>query len=164
MDKISCAVVRDLLHSYSEGITSDETYAEIMAHLETCDECRKLCEIVKPEHEISRHDNTKQDRRNIRGMRLKFLWYAFWPTLYAAMWQFGWQDRIPGLFFLGMLVSFIPARGIYADTYFDDDKRKELYKKNVSPFNVALFLAVPIIIPMILYFIPLMVAYAGRLN
>lgn len=164
MSKISCAVMRDLLPSYSEGLTSEETNVEIMEHLEMCGECRKLCEIGKPELEIPRRDNSKKDRRIIRGMRLKFLWYAFWPTMYAVMWQFDWQSRIPGLFFLGMLVAFIPARGIYSDTYFDDDKRKELYRKDTSPFDTALFLALPIIIPMLLYFIPLMVAYANSFS
>lgn len=37
---LSCSVVRDLLPSYLEGLTAEETNREIEEHLDGCDECR----------------------------------------------------------------------------------------------------------------------------
>ncbi|MDR0818403.1 MAG: zf-HC2 domain-containing protein [Oscillospiraceae bacterium] len=37
---LSCNVVKDLLPGYTDGLTSEETNAEIDAHLETCEDCR----------------------------------------------------------------------------------------------------------------------------
>lgn len=42
MNKLSCNVVRDLLPSYIEKITSDSTNEEIEAHLNECRECREI--------------------------------------------------------------------------------------------------------------------------
>ena len=39
---VSCEIVRDLLPSYIENLTSEKSAEEIKAHLETCRECRAL--------------------------------------------------------------------------------------------------------------------------
>ena len=39
---LSCEIVRDLLPSYIENLTSETSAAEIAAHLKTCEECRAL--------------------------------------------------------------------------------------------------------------------------
>ena len=38
---LPCAVVRDLLPSYVEGLTEAETTAAVKNHLESCESCRK---------------------------------------------------------------------------------------------------------------------------
>ncbi len=38
--ELPCAVVRDLLPSYVEGLTEEETTCAVKEHLETCDSCR----------------------------------------------------------------------------------------------------------------------------
>ena len=41
METISCAVTRDLLPLYVEGILSEETTAVVAAHLQSCEHCRR---------------------------------------------------------------------------------------------------------------------------
>lgn len=41
-NKLSCAVVRDILPLYIEELTSEETNIEVSQHLEECSECKKL--------------------------------------------------------------------------------------------------------------------------
>lgn len=41
-DKLSCAVVRDLLPNYIDKLTSDETNQGIEKHLSSCDDCNKV--------------------------------------------------------------------------------------------------------------------------
>ena len=37
---LNCHIVRDLLHSYLERLTSPETEAELTEHLSACPDCR----------------------------------------------------------------------------------------------------------------------------
>ena len=39
---LSCAVVRDLLPSFVEGLTSEETDAAVEAHLSSCPDCARI--------------------------------------------------------------------------------------------------------------------------
>ena len=41
---LTCAVARDLLPSYVEGLTSEETNGAVEAHLAACPECAALAE------------------------------------------------------------------------------------------------------------------------
>ena len=47
--KLDCCVVRDLLPSYLEGLTEEETARAVAAHLESCEACRKLAEDLRGE-------------------------------------------------------------------------------------------------------------------
>lgn len=42
MNELKCAIVRDLLPLYVDGLTSAETSTEIEEHLKNCEECRKV--------------------------------------------------------------------------------------------------------------------------
>lgn len=44
--ELPCAVVRDLLPSYVEGLTEDETTTAVQSHLETCESCRRHYEAM----------------------------------------------------------------------------------------------------------------------
>ncbi len=44
---VSCAIIRDLLPSYIDGLTSEETNAMMRAHLEGCPDCRAACEAMR---------------------------------------------------------------------------------------------------------------------
>ena len=48
-NKLSCAVVRDLLPLYADELVSDETRAEINGHLETCPACSAVLRDIRPE-------------------------------------------------------------------------------------------------------------------
>lgn len=41
-NSLDCCVVRDLLPAYLEGLTEEETSAQVRAHLEGCENCREL--------------------------------------------------------------------------------------------------------------------------
>ena len=38
---MKCEIVKDLLPSYIDGLTSAESNSEVEAHLETCQECKR---------------------------------------------------------------------------------------------------------------------------
>lgn len=69
---LSCAVVRDLLPSYIDGLTAPETNAAVEAHLRTCPDCARLhrqmaAPETPPEREADREvDYLKQVRRKSR--------------------------------------------------------------------------------------------------
>lgn len=46
-DRLRCEVVRDLLPTYVDGLTSDVTNEEIASHLSSCKECEKLYNEMK---------------------------------------------------------------------------------------------------------------------
>ena len=47
--KITCDVIQDLMPSYVDGILSEDSQALVKEHMETCQECRKMLEIMKEE-------------------------------------------------------------------------------------------------------------------
>lgn len=129
MNELTCSVVRDLLPSYAEALTSRESNEAIKDHLEHCAECAGLYETCKTELAIPQDKPTKPDRKILRGMRLKFLWYFFWPLFYALCCQFGRQKDGVWLMIVAMAaILAIPSYSFF-ELYFDDDKRREFYQK-----------------------------------
>ena len=49
--KITCDVIQDLMPSYIDGILSEDSQALVEEHMGTCQECRKMYEIMKEEQE-----------------------------------------------------------------------------------------------------------------
>ena len=47
--KITCDVIQDLMPSYIDGILSEDSKALVEEHMGTCQECRKMLEIMKEE-------------------------------------------------------------------------------------------------------------------
>lgn len=47
--KITCDVIQDLMPSYIDGILSEDSRALVEEHMGTCQECRKMYEIMKEE-------------------------------------------------------------------------------------------------------------------
>ena len=39
---MKCAIIKDLLPVYCDGLASDETKEEVEKHLAECDECRNI--------------------------------------------------------------------------------------------------------------------------
>ena len=76
-EKISCHIVKDLLPLEADGLTGEETSRDIKAHLETCEDCRKVYEAMvnagqgihpeQKEQETKQIDYLKKVRR--RGKR-----------------------------------------------------------------------------------------------
>ena len=55
-DKLRCEIVQDLLPSYVDGLTSDETNEAIKDHLADCVSCRDMYERMKAD-ETSAEEN-----------------------------------------------------------------------------------------------------------
>ena len=47
MNKIPCAIIKDLLPLYIDGLTSEETNALVEEHLAECDGCRLTYQVMK---------------------------------------------------------------------------------------------------------------------
>ena len=47
--RITCDVIQDLMPSYVDGILSADSQALVKEHMEACEECRKMLEIMKEE-------------------------------------------------------------------------------------------------------------------
>ena len=47
--RITCDVIQDLMPSYVDGILSEDSQALVKEHMEACEECRKMLEIMKEE-------------------------------------------------------------------------------------------------------------------
>lgn len=78
---LSCAVVRDLLPSFTEGLTEPETNEAVERHLDSCPHCRRRCDAMRrdaetvPEAEAKELDylkavNRRGRRRTIRAVAL----------------------------------------------------------------------------------------------
>ena len=52
--KITCDVIQDLMPSYIDGILSEDSKVLVEEHIGTCQECRKMYEIMKEEQGKSR--------------------------------------------------------------------------------------------------------------
>ena len=59
--KNDCSVVKDLIPLYAEGLVSEETKEFIYEHCQSCENCRKLLEILaKSYNEQETNDNKKE--------------------------------------------------------------------------------------------------------
>ncbi len=56
MEKIHCEIIRDLLPVYVEGLTSEYTTRAVKEHLETCEDCREICENMTEDLSPSEED------------------------------------------------------------------------------------------------------------
>ena len=57
-DKLRCEIVQDLLPSYVDGLTSDETNEAVKDHLADCVSCRDMYERMKAD-ETSAEENSE---------------------------------------------------------------------------------------------------------
>ena len=77
MNHLPCEVVRDLLPSYVDGLTSDATNALLEQHLEDCPDCKSVLDAMRepegrPVSEIDQKelDFLKKNKRRNRRMIL----------------------------------------------------------------------------------------------
>ena len=90
MERNDCAIVRDLIPMYGEDLLSEETRDYMRDHIEHCGECRKYLEQCLREVQVPVEPPAREtDKKIIRGMRFRLIWYLFWPSLYAVCMQFG---------------------------------------------------------------------------
>lgn len=83
MERLPCEVVRDLLPTYADGLTSETTNALINAHLKDCPDCRAARDAMNapetpPAEDRAELDYLKMNRRRNRRVLL-------WSLLGAAL-------------------------------------------------------------------------------
>jgi hypothetical protein len=61
MNELNCAIIKDVLPLYIDGVVSDETNALIEEHLSQCDNCKKELELLKQPTIIPDNINAKLD-------------------------------------------------------------------------------------------------------
>ena len=68
-DKLRCEIVQDLLPSYVDGLTSDETNEAIKDHLADCVSCRDMYERMKAD-ETSAEENSEVMEKEKKEMQI----------------------------------------------------------------------------------------------
>lgn len=69
---MKCSVVKELLPSYINGLTSDETGADIKKHLAGCESCRAVYEYLLPQHApdlAEKEKDAEQAKRTKTGIQ-----------------------------------------------------------------------------------------------
>ena len=89
MRALDCAVVRDLMPLYAEGLVEERTKREIEAHLDICEECRKQYATMKKEIFI-RPKPAATDRHLLLYLKLHKLWYLLCPLAALILLSVGW--------------------------------------------------------------------------
>ena len=69
--KLPCAVVRDLLPSYVEGLTEPETNDAVQEHLAACDACRSLCDSMRRQQTVPISTQTEKEVDYLKTVRRK---------------------------------------------------------------------------------------------
>ena len=59
-ERLKCEIIRDLLPSYIEKLTSDVTNEAVEFHLEECKECKQLLDNMKKDEVISNEEDQKE--------------------------------------------------------------------------------------------------------
>jgi len=69
MSKKDCNIIQDLLPSYSDGITSEETKKYVEKHLENCQECKKILKNMNKEINIDEDTNQTKELKYLKGFK-----------------------------------------------------------------------------------------------
>lgn len=64
--KISCDVIRDLLPSYIEDLTSEDSNKIIEEHIDECTNCKEVLEILKQDLLVKEQKNVKLDKSSTK--------------------------------------------------------------------------------------------------
>ena len=65
--KLNCEIIRDLLPSYIDGLTSQESNRLVEEHLESCAECREY--LKEMQADLSSEASVEKNKKAIRPFR-----------------------------------------------------------------------------------------------
>ncbi|MCR5754273.1 MAG: zf-HC2 domain-containing protein [Acetatifactor sp.] len=90
-NKFECDLTRDLLPIYLEGATCDESNHFLQNHLETCEECRAICELMREElpADIMKVHRPKRRRRLHAVGKLTLFVIAYLIVVIMFLYAFG---------------------------------------------------------------------------
>ncbi len=85
---MKCEIIRDLLPSYIDGLTSEESNIEIEKHLETCPDCRKVLEKMRKEIGVTDISENKKSIKPFKKLK-RLSWRAAGITALCLILLFG---------------------------------------------------------------------------
>lgn len=104
MNNLPCEVVRDLLPSYVDGLTSETTNKLVDGHIETCEPCRAALEAMRaPEETLSEGKTREIDylKKNKKRNRAVVAWSIMGALLLAVAvilaWPFVHETELTGV-------------------------------------------------------------------
>ncbi len=110
--KMSCEIIRDLLPSYAEGLTSEQSTAEIKKHLAECEDCSGLFAQMTAKDEIEFDNEEKEINylKKIKNRNIKVIVIAVAVLLVILAIPFGWYS------FNGMSDNAFAVDNIHVDS------------------------------------------------
>lgn len=111
---LSCAVVRDLLPSYAEGLTEEETSQAVAAHMNHCPDCTaRYRAMTSPDGEVSTKNEREVDYlKTVRKKNRKKIICSVLAALLVAL-VLVWAK----IFLIGT-----PAEGNYSNAIYNEEK------------------------------------------
>ncbi|MGL4910943.1 MAG: zf-HC2 domain-containing protein [Romboutsia sp.] len=96
---MKCEIIKDLLPSYVDELTSNESNIEIEKHLESCSSCKKEFDKMKEDISIEQIELNKKDIKPLKKLNKKVLKYVIITILsgitlvgsYFYFFGFGWK-------------------------------------------------------------------------
>ncbi len=96
---MKCEIVKDLLPSYIDGLTSAESNSEIETHLETCEECKETLEQMKTEISVENVELNKENIKPFKKLNKRVLKSVLMTLVvcilavgaYLYFFEFGWK-------------------------------------------------------------------------
>ena len=71
MNKKDCDIVKDLLPSYSDGLTSQETNSFIEEHLKKCDECKNMLKNMNKKIDLDENIDQTKEVKYLKGFKTR---------------------------------------------------------------------------------------------
>lgn len=103
---LTCGVVRDLLPTYADGLTGEETNAALARHMESCENCRTALESMRAPAPITAK-NDEKEIAFLKKVKKKHLISALCCVLAAVLLVSG---AFGGLYYMRMKSSKLPVK------------------------------------------------------
>lgn len=96
---MKCAIIKDLLPSYIDGLTSSESNLEIEEHLNHCPQCQEILEQMKAEVKVENTEYNKEkikpfkklNRKVLKAVLITLTVCALAVVSYFYFFAFGWR-------------------------------------------------------------------------
>ncbi|MBQ3405043.1 MAG: DUF4825 domain-containing protein [Oscillospiraceae bacterium] len=69
MTNLPCGIVQDLMPSYIDGLSCEETNEAVLAHIENCSECRQALDAMREKENRESADNNKKDVQYLKKIK-----------------------------------------------------------------------------------------------
>ncbi|WP_027398397.1 zf-HC2 domain-containing protein [Anaerovorax odorimutans] len=96
---MKCEIIKDLLPSYIDNLTSTESNLEIEEHLKTCSKCKETLELMKAEVPVEEPEYNKEkikpfkklNKKIVKSILLTLMICIIAVCMYLYFFGFGWK-------------------------------------------------------------------------